>query len=123
MVGCGGATGVDVTQGLRGHVADGGSIPPASTNDEGDRVLVVKIELWPGGDESRARLLTLGHIYNDGSHEDHPRRGNYEVRLNGQRSNWNGLWRTGRVDNFPRLSYGPWELLRRALDAALKETG
>lgn len=86
-------------------------------------MLVVKIELWPGGNPDKARLLTTARIHNDGSHEDHPRRGNYVVRLNGQGTNRSGLWRTGRVDNFPRLSYGPWELLRRALNAALKETG
>ena len=86
-------------------------------------MLVVKIELWPGGDESQARTLTTGRIYNDGHSPGHPRRGNYEVALNGQGRNRGGLWRTGRVENFPRLSSGPWELLRRALNSVLKENG
>ncbi len=82
-------------------------------------MLVIKIELWPGGDEGRAELLTTARIVNIMTHSERPNRGNYVVRLNGQGPNKTALWRTGQVDNFPRLSQGPWELLRRALNATL----
>ncbi len=83
-------------------------------------MLVIKIELWPGGDESRASLVSEARLFNDGSHPDHPRRGNYEVRLGGQGRGAGRVWRRGRVENFARRSVGPWELLRRALNSALK---
>ncbi len=74
-------------------------------------MLVIKIELWPGGDKSRARSLGEAEIANVGGDAQI---GDYAVRL----LKWGGgrrTWKKGEVRGFPRLRLGPWDLLYRAL--------
>ncbi len=95
-------------------------------------MLVIKIEMWPHGDSERARSLGVATIANTG-------RGtrdvaDYDVRLfkapeYSRQAETRPLhqmllhplaketWKKGRVEGFPRLSLGPWDLLFRALGA------
>lgn len=81
-------------------------------------MIVIKMELWPRGDESRKRDLGVAHIANVGGDEE---LGNYEVTLfkaaEYSARDAGGIWRCGVVTGFPRASkqHGPWDLLFRAL--------
>ncbi len=89
-------------------------------------MIVVKIELWPGGNERKSVELGRTYINNTGGTDD---RGEYDVRvcrkgkldflkdvLRGR-----GPLRTGHVSDYPRLSYNVWRLVLRALLEAFPE--
>jgi hypothetical protein len=81
-------------------------------------MLVVRIELWPHGDESRRKIMATGTIINDGSGSSTC--GNYLVSF--RRVSTAGRLSqpvTGCVSGFPRKRSGPWELLALALQNAL----
>lgn len=91
-------------------------------------MLVLKLEMWPHGDETRKREIGRTYIYNDG--QGSARRGNYEVRVCRKDKygtnlddlrNGKGFTRTGRVEDYPRLSYNVWRLIARALKSAFPE--
>lgn len=73
-------------------------------------MLVIKIELWPGGDGTRARTLATGRIVNNATGDEGC--GNYYVFLKDAR---NRPWKSGHVHNFPRKRLLAWDLLCRAL--------
>lgn len=79
-------------------------------------MVVVRVELWPGGDRSKARLLGEARIANDGGQRTDSR-GDYTVELS--KFNGTGVWKRGRVTGFPRLRLGGWDLLFRALRATV----
>jgi hypothetical protein len=84
-------------------------------------MLVIKIELWPLGDQSQARLLGEGRICNEGGTFE---RGDYSVNLlkspeYARSTNVGKSWRKGSVTGFPRRRLGPWDLLLRALVSAV----
>lgn len=79
-------------------------------------MVVVKIELWPGGCEHLARELGRMTLTNTGEHPGHPRRGDYVARLM-RKGAPKTVLRTAEVLDYPRLSYPIWKLLRRALEA------
>lgn len=83
-------------------------------------MIVVRIELWPKGDESRKREIGVGHITNVGGTAA---RGDYKVKLlkSPEYAKRDGIWRSGEVHRFPRGGkvFGPWDLLLLALSAAL----
>jgi hypothetical protein len=91
-------------------------------------VIVVKVEMWPKGNESKAREIGRTYIYNDGGSL---RRGNYEARVCRRAKKFvheprkvlsgEGFARTGRVEDYPRLSYNIWRLVIRALRACFPE--
>lgn len=88
--------------------------------DRGDAVIVVKVELWPRGDQKRARNLGVAEIENDGTGT--AARGNYCVRLFkfGERADGSpsrAVWREGRIEGFDRAKRGGWDLLFLALRA------
>jgi hypothetical protein len=81
-------------------------------------MIYVRIEMWPGGDKNRARLLGEGTITNVGSGERAA--GNYEIRLAkspeyAKPANVGKPWRIGVISGFPRQRLGPWDLLLRCL--------
>lgn len=78
-------------------------------------MLVVKIELWPYGDERRAREIGRLHIINKGDSST-PQRGNYLTRLL-RKGSTKTVQRTAEVLNHPRLSAPVWKLVRKALEA------
>jgi hypothetical protein len=73
-------------------------------------MLVVKIELWPFGDPTRAKTLATGMIANTGAGT--PTRGDYRVLL---RDAAGRPWKSGTVESFPRKRLLAWDLLFRAL--------
>ncbi|HWB13318.1 MAG TPA: hypothetical protein VG826_29100 [Pirellulales bacterium] len=80
-------------------------------------MVVVKIELWPHGDEEQKRPLGVLTIANDGSGD--ARVGHYDVTAShagayfGRRRE---PYRTGKVRGFPR-QLSPYRLVCRALKA------
>lgn len=81
-------------------------------------MLVVKIELWPLGDEKRAQEIGRMLISNRGDHPNRPKRGNYRVRLL-RKGSKTAVTREAAVEDYPRQSYPVWTLVSRAL-AAMK---
>jgi hypothetical protein len=84
-------------------------------------MLVIKIEMWPRGDASKARLLGEGRICNEGGDM---KTGNYSVNLlkspeYAKDGNVGKSWRKGTVSGFPRQKLGPWDLLLRGLVSAI----
>ena len=78
-------------------------------------MVVIKLELWPGGDQSRARPLGLLTITNDGTGREGV--GNYRVEAShagkyfGRRKE---PYKQGKVKGFPR-TWSPYKLLAWAL--------
>jgi hypothetical protein len=75
----------------------------------------VTLELVSARD-GHTEVLGVGYISNDGAGT--PARGNYNVRLM-RRGRGDILWKTGRVEDFPRKRLLGWDLLYRALRATL----
>jgi len=91
-------------------------------------MIVVKVEMWPKGDESKAYEIGRTYIYNAGGSLI---RGDYEARVCRKAKTFvyeprkvvsgDGFSRTGRVEGYPRLSYNIWRLVLRALRACFPE--
>lgn len=79
----------------------------------------VTIELLPYGFEHNKRTLGIINIANDGSGDQDT--GNYNVSLSKEPpiAKTRGIWKRGRVEGFPRLVLGPYDLLYRALKACV----
>jgi hypothetical protein len=79
--------------------------------------VVVKIEMWPGGDPDKK--YDLGHVVicNVGGTDEF---GDYDVALfkSATYARKAGKWRTGKVKRF-RRRLGPYDLLLRALIACI----
>ena len=83
-------------------------------------MIVVTVEMWPGGSEERKRVLGEARIINDLSGD--LLRGNYYGGVvNGRRRSVRGLkyWRVFEVRGFPRRSLNVWDLLLRSLLVAV----
>jgi len=82
-------------------------------------MVVVKIELHPGGDPEKARPLGLVVISNDGTGSDE--QGNYDVALahSGKYYGKKGVYKRGKVRGF-RRALSPYHLIKMALEAALQ---
>ncbi len=79
-------------------------------------MLIVKIEMWPGGAEEEAQTVGIMQIVNDesGSYG----KGNYDARI----LKWEKTdesWKEGRIDAFPRAKLGHWDLVYRALKSMI----
>jgi hypothetical protein len=83
---------------------------------DGGVMLRVLIELWPGGDSSRAKSIGEAEIVNVGGDAE---TGDYHVRL--LRGSDRQTWKTGRVIGFRRLERGAWELLYRAIASVVED--
>jgi len=83
-------------------------------------MVVVRIELWPFGQQDKSRLLGVVKIANDLSGDK--KYGNYAVDLSHAGKYLDkkkGVWKSGRVEHhLRRLS--PYHLVYKALKAALK---
>lgn len=73
-------------------------------------MIVVKIELWPWGEESRKVELGTARIWNDASGSSTV--GNYGYELKGKSGSPMGK---GEVKDFPRQRLMAWDLLLRVL--------
>jgi len=78
-------------------------------------MVVCKIELYPGGDSSKAQPLGVILIDNDGTGDLEV--GNYNVNLSHSGTYWGkpGFWKTGRCSYRRNLS--PYHLIAKALAA------
>lgn len=95
-------------------------------------MIVVKIEMWPHGDEDRRREIGRMYLANVGGTAE---RGDYLVTVNrrgdqschlqgdgaGGASVVGNVTRQGEVKDYPRLSYNVWRLITRALKACFPE--
>lgn len=72
----------------------------------------ITVELLPGGDESRAKVLGTALIANDGTGTQTT--GNYSYIISGKRSILKGG--QGNILGFRRKSDNVWELLRQVLN-------
>jgi hypothetical protein len=83
-------------------------------------MIVVKVEMWPKGDEKRAREIGRAHIANVGGDGE---RADYDVKLlksaKYSQHNAGKVYKRGRVEGF-RRHRGPWPLLFLALANALR---
>ncbi len=99
-------------------------------------MIVIKIELWPFGDEDRAKEIGRMYIANDGA--GGPMRGDYKVAVckRGTTEVPREIYlpdapelaaeqpkatRAGEVKDYPRLSYNVWRLIARACLATFPE--
>jgi len=91
-------------------------------------MIVITVELWPGGLEQHKELLGTGIIANDSTGTD--TRGNYRYcfskrgetiaqLLKKKAWKFGRAWKTGTVLNFPRKQLNAWDLLGLALASAL----
>lgn len=78
-------------------------------------MIIVKIELHSA---ITGRVTEIGRmrLCNDGT-SDNATRGAYNVEV--MRRGTDKVQKRGRVENYPRLAYSVWELVRRALVATL----
>ena len=79
-------------------------------------MLVIKVELWPGGEEEASQTVGIMQIVNDesGSYG----KGNYDTRI----LKWekiNESWKEGHGEGFPRAKLGHWDLVYRALGSMI----
>jgi len=94
-------------------------------------MIVVKVELWPRGDQAKATEIGRTYIANVGGDV---RRGDYRAHacrrgttttnsawLAGRDSEPPRSGRTGSVVGYPRLAYSVWRLVLRALLACFPE--
>jgi len=81
-------------------------------------MIYIRIEMWPKGDKTKARLLGEGQIANVGGTAAN---GNYTVKLlkSPEYAKTSGTWKSGHVEGFPRVRLGPWDLLLRALQSCV----
>ena len=79
-------------------------------------MLIVKVELWPGGVEEAAEVIDIMQIINDGTGSYG--QGNYDVRIIKRDSS--NTWKSGRVEGFPRARFNTsWDLVYRALNSMI----
>ena len=78
-------------------------------------MIVVKIELWPGGFEGHAKEIGRLLIHNTRYARD-AKRGDYGIRLL-RKGSLKTVRRVAQVLNHPRLSADVWKLVRKALEA------
>ncbi len=76
-------------------------------------MLVIRIELWPFGDEAHKKEIGIAHIANIGGHSESPRKGHYVMRIFKEKSE--KVWKECGILDFPRQKLGPWDLLFRGL--------
>jgi hypothetical protein len=75
-------------------------------------MIVIKVELWPLGDESAKREIASGKIWNDGT-GDHST-GNYDAEFTELHPEGSLNW-VSHVEEFPRVN-GVLDLLYEALE-------
>jgi hypothetical protein len=85
-------------------------------------MIVCRLEVWPHGEHLRAETVGVVEIVNDGTGSSES--GHYNVNIYsppepGERST---VWKHGRVENFPRLEAGYYELLFQSLQACLTKS-
>lgn len=75
-------------------------------------MIVVTVELWPGGNKKLAEHLGTARIWNDCTGTK--TMGNYQAVLS-KRGMPDSTWKGGSVQGFPRKRLLAWDLLYRVL--------
>lgn len=79
-------------------------------------MIYIRIEMWPGGDQKRSRLLAEGTIANTGTGTEEIGVYKYDLSRVVQDGTESRLrWKRGVVSGFPRLRQNVWQLLQRCL--------
>ena len=84
-------------------------------------MLVVKIEIWPLGDERGAKEICRGYIANDGkmSAQTGSVYGSYDAKfMQSSQFDPGKVWRKGRAERIHRSLRGPWDILYSCLRSA-----
>lgn len=85
-------------------------------------MIVVRLEFWPFGRKHLMEPIGTIEIINDTTGirdaEGTMTHGNYVIRM--YRKAEKTVWKTLRVEGFPRLRLSAWHLLRRAMNAAFE---
>jgi len=84
-------------------------------------MIVVKVELWPSGDESRKQDLGTAQIFNLSNLAEVSAYGVRLLKGAAYSKRPGQAYKEGRVEAFPRTDkrWGPWELLALALESAV----
>lgn len=89
-------------------------------------MIVVKLEMWPHGNEDRKYDLGRMYIANTGEHGN-KNLGNYDAKVCRKGcygfEDWDLIkaTREGEVKDYPRLSYNIWRLIAKALLSCFPE--
>jgi len=81
-------------------------------------MIVLKVEMWPNGDEEKAYEHSRAYIVNDGktSLETRGDYGSYNVKfMQSVRYNPRKIWRRARAERIHRSKRGVWDILYVAL--------
>lgn len=81
-------------------------------------MIVVKVELWPFGQEELAKTLGVATITNDGTGTQDS--GKYMAQLF-KEARYARPWKKVRVREFARTTLSSWDLLYRVLDKVVSE--
>lgn len=93
-------------------------------------MIVVNIEMWPRGDESKKYSIGKMFIWNRGNiklhQETNGTRGDYEFELLRRdkvdvphnETETKDITARGRIENWPKRSYTIWKLIKRCLEVA-----
>ncbi|MBM9499722.1 hypothetical protein JWG44_05585 [Leptospira sp. 201903071] len=88
-------------------------------------MIVVKIEIWPNGDESKKREHSRAYIANDRTTTEATKGayGSYDARfMQSEAFNPKKVWKSARADRIHRKLRGAWDILYVALrNAGLEE--
>lgn len=77
-------------------------------------MLVIKIELWPFGEEEKSKEIARAFICNDGETSKKTRGifGSYDAKfMQSDRYNPKKVWKKGRAENIHRTKRGVWDIL------------
>lgn len=84
-------------------------------------MIVVKVEIWPRGNEGKAFELSRAYIANDAktSAKTDGEYGSYDAKfMQSFQFNPNKIWKKGRAENIHRKRRGVWDILFVALRSA-----
>ena len=91
-------------------------------------MIVIKVEMWPGGNPNRAQEFTRAYISNDvlTTVKTAGCAGDYTAQFHGgiwgREDNarlMKRVWKTGTVRGFDRVRRGVWDLIYQALQSAV----
>ena len=83
-------------------------------------MIVVTIEVWPKGEKTKATLLGVARISNDGTGDATWGNYNCELSHSGKYVGTPGVWKKGKVLGHER-GLSPYHLVLRALQCCLKK--
>lgn len=83
-------------------------------------MIVIRVEMWPHGNQERKYHLGSAIITNTGALGNGPR-GNYEVQLSGKKGAKIEGGKIGKVENWARRQRNIWELIAVAIRSVLGE--